>query len=261
MRYLALRSWTVAALAAIGTVPSFAQFPGEPTGTRINIPGTLELVDKPPSVTPVEFLMVTIRQFHGGYRFDAQPDHDGNFTMKGVPPGQDSLDLSFPGRVQRFAIGSKSLMPDQFELMAGESGPMQIVVSLKTAVLSVEISGLPVSHPTVFALVYPADPYLMPPDSGVGNPVSGHQTQYRFLTPGSYTLFVADEDFKWALTSPAVRNALNDKATAVQVRDDGETNVTTTYVTPDAIRQAITAANWKDPRQMFEKQPGKENQK
>src|ERR1019366_8022877 len=80
MRYLALRSWTVAALAAIGTVPSFAQFPGEPTGTRVNIPGTLELVDKPPSVTPVEFLMVTIRQLHGGYRFDAQPDHDGKFT-------------------------------------------------------------------------------------------------------------------------------------------------------------------------------------
>jgi hypothetical protein len=100
----------------------------------------------------------------------------------------------------------------------------------------------------------------MPPESGILNPVSGHQTQFRFLTPGSYMLFVADEDSKWALTSSAVRDALKDKATAVQVRDDGESKITTTYITPDAIRQAITAANWTDPRTMFERQPGKASQ-
>jgi hypothetical protein len=253
--------FVIGALAAIASVPSFAQPPGTPNDQRINLPGTLELVDKPPSVTPVEFLMVTIRQLHGGYRFDAQPDHDGKFTLANVQPGRYSLNLPFPGRVQTFAIGSRTLTPDAFELTAGESGPLRIVVSLKTAVLSVNISGIPDNRPTLFAVVYPADPYLMPPDSGIGNPVSGHQTQYRFLTPGSYTLFVADEDFKWALTSTAVRNALKDKATAVQVRDDGETKVTTTYLTPDAVRQAITAANWKDRREMFEKQPGKVDEK
>jgi hypothetical protein len=242
-------------------VPSMVQLPGIPNDKSINLPGTLELVDKPPSVTPVEFLMVTIRQLSGGYRFDAQPDHDGKFTLTNVPPGRYSLNLSFPGRVQVFALGARSLMPDGFELTTGESGPLQIVVSLKTVVLSVNISGIPDNHPAIAAVVYPADSYLMPPDSGILNPVSGQQTQFRFLTPGNYTLFVADEDFKLALTSPAVRNALKDKATAVQVRDDGETKVTATYLTPDALRQAITAANWTDPRKVFEKQPGKENQK
>jgi hypothetical protein len=260
-----MRSFVVAAevimtLAAIVAVPCSAQFPGTPTGPRMNIPGTLELVDKPPAATPVEFLMVTIRQLHGGYRFDAQPDHDGNFTLREVPPGRYLLHLSFPCRIRSFVLGSRSLMPDDFELRAGESSPLRIVASLKTAVLSVDISGIPGNHPALFAVLYPADPYLMPPDSGIGNPVSGRETQYRFLTPGRYTLFVADEDFKWALTSPAVRNALEDKATAVQVRDDGETKVTTTYIAPDAVRQAITAANWKNPREMFDKQPGKAKQ-
>jgi hypothetical protein len=32
--------------------------------------------------------MVTIRQLNGGYRFDAQPDHDGKFTLKDVMPGR-----------------------------------------------------------------------------------------------------------------------------------------------------------------------------
>lgn len=251
----------VAVLAAIATVPCFAQPPGTSNDQRINVPGTLELADKPPSVIPVEFLMVTIRQLHGGRRFDAQPDHDGNFTLENVPPGRYSLNLSFPGRVQVFDVGSKSLKPEEFELTAGESGPLRIVVSLKTAVLSVDISGIPDKNPPVVAMVFPADPYLMPPESGIGNPVSGRQTQFRFLTPGNYKLFVADEDFKWALTSSAVRDALKDKATAVQVRDDGETKVTTMYVTPDAVRQAITAAKWEDPRKMFEKPPGKANQK
>jgi hypothetical protein len=250
----------IMALAAIASVPSFAQFPGTPTGTRIDIPGTLELVDKPPSVTPIEFLMVTIRQLHGGARFDAQPDHDGNFTLASVPPGRYSLNLSFPGRVQLFALGSRSLMPDGFELTAGESGPLRIVAGLKTAVLSVGISAIPDNSPAVIAVVYPADPYIMPPESGILNPVSGHETQFRYLIPGNYTLFVVDEGFKWALTSSVVRDALKDKATAVQVRDDDETKVTTTYVAPDAVRQAIMDANWTDPRAMFERQSGKANQ-
>jgi hypothetical protein len=245
-------------LMAMTALPFFGQLPA--TQTR-RIPGTLELTDKPPSVTPLEFLMVTIRQLHGGYRSDAQPDRNGNFTLTNVLPGQYSLNLPFPGRVRVFAIGSKSLTPDEFELAAGESGPLRIVVSLKTAVLSVDISGIPESHPTVIAVVYPADPYLMPPDSGILNPVSGHQTQFRYLTPGKYTLFAVDEEFKWALTSSAVRDALKDKATTVQVRDDGETKATVTYIAPDAAREAITAAKWTDPRKMFEKQPGKAKQK
>jgi hypothetical protein len=96
--------------------------------------------------------------------------------------------------------------------------------------------------------------------SGILNPAPGQQTQFRFLTPGKYMLFVADEDFKWELTSSAVRDALKDN-TVIQVRDDAETKTTTTYVTPDAVRQAIRAANWKDPRETFEKQPGRRNQK
>lgn len=62
----------VAAVATIAIVPCSGQFPATPTGTRINIPGTLELVDKPPSATPVEFLIATIQPPNGGYRFDAQ---------------------------------------------------------------------------------------------------------------------------------------------------------------------------------------------
>jgi hypothetical protein len=50
-----------------------------------------------------------------------------------APPGRYSLNLPFPGRVQVLALGSKSLMPIGFELQAGEAGPLQIVVSLKTA--------------------------------------------------------------------------------------------------------------------------------
>ena len=126
--------------------------------------------------------------------------------------------------------------------------PLQIVVSLKTAVLLVDISGIPDTNPTVVAMVFPSDPYLMPPDSGVLNPVRAHQTEFRYLTPGDYRLFVVDEEFNVAITSPTVRDALKVQATAVQVRDHGETSIRAKYLPPDSIRQAITAANWRDPR-------------
>jgi hypothetical protein len=83
----------------------------------------------------------------------------------------------------------------------------------------------------------------MPPNSGILNPVSSNQTQFRFLTPGKYMLFVADEDFKWALTNPAVRNALKDRATTVQVRDNGETRATTTYLTRDLLQRVAKSAD------------------
>jgi hypothetical protein len=233
----------VAVLAAIAIVPSFAQLPVNPNDKRINLHGTLELVDKPPAATPVEAYAVVIHELHGGDQFVARPDRDGRFTLANVRPGRYFLVLSFPGRIQVFANGLKSLMPDDFELAAIEGGPLRIVVSLKTSVLSVDVAGIQENHKDkdIVALLSPADPYLTLRESSILNTVSARQTEFRFATPGSYTLFIIDSEFQRVVASSvAVRNALRDKATAVQVRDDGETKATANYVSPDAVKQAIT---------------------
>jgi hypothetical protein len=51
-------------------------------------------------------------------------------------------------------LGSGDL--SEIESPWAQSGPLQIVVSLKTSILSVAISCIPEGHPTVVAVVYPA---------------------------------------------------------------------------------------------------------
>jgi len=228
-----------AVVAAIAIVPSVAQSEGE----TINIPGTLELVDKPPAAISAEYLNVTIHQLPAGRQYSANLNRDGNFRLNDVPPGRYSLNLGFPGRIRSFESGTKPLKPESFDVTAEETGPLRIVVSLKTSVLSVEVMGLPVNRENVIALLSPADNYLTIRDSSILNPVAGNGTQFRFVPPGRYTLAVVDSDFRMALAGSAVvRDALGDKITAVEVREDGETKVTADYISPDAVKQAISEA-------------------
>src|ERR1700730_12216012 len=103
---------SLVALAASFISQSFSHVPGDPNNTSVDLPGTLELVDKPPAATPVEAFSVGVRELHGGHQFSAQPDSAGQFVLTNVPPGRYSLVLTFPGRIRVFETGSTPLMPD-----------------------------------------------------------------------------------------------------------------------------------------------------
>jgi hypothetical protein len=230
---------SLALLLGIGSAVAQAQVESR----LLNIPGTLELVDKPPAATPVEVLDVMVRQLSGGRQFHAQPDHDGNFKLQDLAPGRYSLNLSFPGRIQVFACGSRSLMPDDFELTPGEAGPLHIVVTLKTADVAVEITELPEYRKETIALLSPADPYLTLRESGLLNKVAGTHTRFRFVPPGKYTLLIVDAEFQSAIAfSAAVREALKDRAAAVQVPDGGEMVIRAGYIPADLVKQGMVAA-------------------
>lgn len=163
----------------------FGQIATNPNSQTVNIPGTLQLVDKPPSATPVEALDVAVHELHGGHEFRTTPDGDGNFTLAKVTPGRYFLNLGFPGRIRLFASGAVSLMPDDFIVTAGESGPLRIVVSLRTSDLSVDVIGVPENHPDVIALLSPDDPFLTLRQSSFLMSLKGHQTRFGSTPPGS----------------------------------------------------------------------------
>jgi len=112
------------------------------THSTFDLGGRLELADRPSEATPVEAMLVTLHPLEPSYDIQAQPDRDGRFVLKNVRPGRYSLTLPFPGRIRTFANGSKELAPDGFDLSSSDSGPLRIVVSLKTSVLSVKTRGL-----------------------------------------------------------------------------------------------------------------------
>ena len=209
-----------------------------------DLPGRLELVDRPSKATPVEAMMVTLHPLALDYDIQAWPDQDGKFVLKKVKPGRYALTLPFPGRIRTFAIGSKELAPDGFELDSSDAGPLRIVVSLKTSVVSVKVLGVPIRRGDFVALLAPADPYLTLRESCSSNTLTELQTTFRWVPPGKYRILVVDAQFQSDVSAYAPRfpDFLKDQATAVEVSEEGETEATARYVDGETIKQAVRRA-------------------
>ncbi|MBI3404890.1 MAG: carboxypeptidase regulatory-like domain-containing protein [Acidobacteria bacterium] len=208
--------------------------------STLDLPGKLNMVDKPPSATPVEAMSVAVRSLDRGELVRAQPDQDGNFSLKGLRLGRFALELPFPGRIITFTIGRRALNPADFKLKRGEDGPLRIVVSLRTSEVNVDVRGLPSHGGTIIALLSPADSYLTLRDSSISNTVLGQHTQFRYVPPGNYWLFVVDSQYAKEIWSHArVRAALKDKAVLVKVRNDRESKIAATYLPAETILEAI----------------------
>jgi hypothetical protein len=227
-------AWCAVALMICGSVSG-------QTHSTFDLPGSLELVDRPSVATPVEAMLVSLHPLERGYDIQAQPDRDGRFVLKNVRPGRYSLTLPFPGRIRTFANDSKELAPDGFELSSSDRGPLRIVVSLKTSILSVKARGLPNESGSVIVLLAPADPYLTLRESCISNALTAPQTTFRFVPPGKYRLFIVDSQFQGdiAAYAPRFHDFLKNHSTQVEVSEEGETKATATYVGGETIKHAV----------------------
>ena len=211
------------------------------TPPTFDLPGYLELVDRPAEATPVEAMMVSLHPLVLDYDVEARPDRDGKFVLKNVKPGRYSLTLPFPGRIRTFAIGSKELAPDGFRLDSSDAGPLEIVVSLKTSIVSVKVRGFPSQRGDIVAMLAPADPYLTLRESCSFNTLAEPWTTFRWVPPGKYRIFIIDSQFQSDVAAYAPRFAdfLKDQATPVEVREEGETEATAGYVDGETVKLAL----------------------
>jgi hypothetical protein len=210
------------------------------TSATFDLVGGLELVDRPSDSTPVEAMLVTLHPLENGYDIQARPDNVGRFVLKKVRPGRYFLQLPFPGRIQTFTNGSQALAPDGFELSSSDSGPIRIVVSLKTSVLSVRTVGVSGKNNSVVVLLAPADPYLTLRESCISNALIGPQSTFQFVPPGKYRIFVIDSKLQSdiAAYAPKFPDFLKDRSTLVEI-SEGSMKATATYVDPETIKQAV----------------------
>lgn len=209
-----------------------------------DLPGSLELVDRPPEATPVEAMLVSLHPLVLDYEIQARPDRDGKFILKNVKPGRYSLTLPFPGRIRTFAIGSKELTPDGFELNSRDEGSLRIIASLKSSKVSVKALGIPSGRTGVVALICPADPYLTLRLSCFSNALTEPRTTFTYVPLGKYRIFIVDTEFSSDVAGYAPRfpDFLMDQATPVEASEDGEKEVTATYVDGETIKRAIREA-------------------
>jgi hypothetical protein len=159
-------------------------------------------------------------------------------------PGRYVFDLSFPGRFVSASLGGKPVVLPGFELTSNDSGPLDLVVSMKDSELSVDIRGLPGEGGKVRAVLCPADSYLTLQYSCSSNPVTGPHTKFPFVPPGTYRLFVVDAALTGDISAygPRFPSFLKEQAPPFVVARDGDTSVKATYIDAATVREAIKVA-------------------
>lgn len=209
-----------------------------------DLPGTLRLVDTDPFTTPVEYLPVALRSLDRSTVVTAVPDRTGRFNLSGLVQGRYAFDLSFPGRFVSVTLGGNSIALPEFELRHEDHGPLDIAVSLKSSDLSVEVRGVPSRDGQVVAILAPADPALTLRYSCYLNPLSGSHTEFRFVPPGTYRLFIVDDAVKSDVSGYAPRfpNFLKEQAPTFAIARDGGTKVTATYIDATTVQDSVKRA-------------------
>jgi hypothetical protein len=214
---------------------------GGQTESVFDLQGILELVDRPPAATPVEALSFRLHPLGGGFDIEAQPDRDGRFILHKVRQGRYSLTFPMPGRIQTFAVGPIELAPEGFELSPGGAGPLLLVVSMKSADLSVKVRAFPRGHSDVAVLLAPADTHLTLRETCDSNRLSGPRTRFTFVPPGRYRILIVDEEFqsRVAAYAPRFPDFLKNEATSVEVSATCPTEATANYLDGETIKKAI----------------------
>ncbi len=215
------------------------------TDSVFNVQGLLKLVDQPAAATPVEALAFRIHPLSGdGNDVEARPDRDGKFTLSNVRPARYSLVFPMPGRVESFANRSDELAPDGFELVSRETGPLVLVISMKSAEVSVTVKPFPANRSDIVALLAPADNHLTLRESCYLNRMSGPQTTFLFVPPGKYRIFIFDARFQQdvAAYAPRFPGFLKNQATSIEVPGSGRTEGTASYLDDETIKEAIRLA-------------------
>lgn len=225
LRMLSIRRWGCQGIAALLVGCSIV------SGQTIE--GVLKLVDRPTEATPVEALNFRLHPLTGGFDLEARPDREGKFSVSNVKPGRYSLVIPMPGRVESFTGGSGELAPEDFE----PSGPLTLVISMKSGDVSVNVQGLPLGRTDIVALLVPADNRLTLRESCYLNTLSGTQTTFRFVPPGHYRVLVLDALYQQQAAAIAPRAPDFLKAEATSIEAPG--SATATYINPAIVKAAI----------------------
>ena len=178
----------------------------------------------------------------GGYRYmshvQAQVNKDGTFTLAGVIPGHWRLTVNDFGYVKSLSLGGQQVSPYDFQISAGTTGPLQVLVGMKMADISVTVTGLSGSGQASF-LVFPED--LDRLGSGLERvAMGGSQLGIGGLPPGRYRLLATDIPNPWMLPQrPDLLKAIECSTQAIDLPEGGHVSATVDLVSRQELLRLV----------------------
>lgn len=179
-----------------------------------------------------------------GPAFLSQPrariDKDGAFALTGVMPGRWRLIVSAPGFPKSASLAGQPVSPYNFQLAAGATGPLRIVMGCKTADLSVSVSGAPAGRP-VAALIYPEDPERLGAGlERIGVATGSAQIDFGAHPIGRYRVLATDIQNPWPiLERPDLLKALEARIGGVDLTEGARATVTVDLIPREEVLRLL----------------------
>jgi hypothetical protein len=197
--------------------------------------------DHPP-MEDAQIWLAPMEQSPGAYlpQSQAQIGKDNSFTLTGVMPGRFRVMTGVPGYVKSVSLGGQSVSPYGFEIGAGATGPLRVLIGSKMAEVSVTVTGAPADS-TIYVMTFPDDPERLGASlEHISSSPGNSQIPVGSMPPGAYRLLATDLPNPWPLLQrPDLLQALQSRAQTVEVPDDGRVNVPIEIVSRDEILAAI----------------------
>jgi hypothetical protein len=165
---------------------------------------------------------------------------DGTFTVSNVLPGRWRLNLNGAGYVKSVSLAGQPVSPFGFDIAAGSSGPLTIVMGSSLASVTVHIAG---DRPEgqISALLFPADAERMGTGlERIGSATSGDSIQLANIQPGRYRVLATDIQNPWPLVEmPDVLRALEGHTAMVEVTESGPTSTTVEIIPREELMRVV----------------------
>jgi len=179
----------------------------------------------------------------GANRYMSQPradiNKDGTFTLPGVVSGHWRLTVNAFGYVKSLSLAGQQVSPHDFQIAPGATGPLQVLVGMKTADISVTVTGLSEGG-QASVLIFPED--LDRLGAGLERvAMGGSQLQgIRGLSPGRYRLLATDAPNPWMLQQrPDLLKAIESSTQAIDVPEGGHVSATVELVSREELLRLV----------------------
>jgi Carboxypeptidase regulatory-like domain len=207
--------------------------------TGADLKGTVQLDsdDHPPIESAVVF-MTTL----GAAQYVPQPhaeiNKDGTFTLAGVTPGHWRLMVRPFGYVKSLSLAGQQVLPYDFQIPPGATGPLQVTVGMKTGDISVTVTGLS-GGGQASLLVFPED--LDRLGTGLERVAMGSgQVGIGGLPPGHYRLLATDAPNPWMLQQrPDLLKAIESSTQAIDLPEGGHVSATVEVVSREELLRLV----------------------
>ena len=204
--------------------------------------GTIDIESDPPkpAVESVHIRLTPIDPEMSGSWPEAKVGIDGTFSLSGVVAGRWCLRAdNLHGYVKSLSVGGQEMRSCVFNVLPGGGGAIRVVVSTKLARLEGTVNGMTPEAGSVLLILKPEDPEAISSQRSLLVSADGRFSMSG-VEPGRYRLYAAVGNEAAVLQqSPRVLQALEGRATRVELEAGGRATAQVDIIPAEDVRQAF----------------------